>query len=1093
MKKRLACGILAASMLFTTLAPVALGAGLTNPLHMSARARNISPDTDIMVNEDTFPDAAFRRWILDSANLDGAGSDRILTAEERMQVKKMDVSGLGIERLAGIEAFHALETLDASYNRLTALDVSKNPALQTLNCASNQLESLIFAQNSRLTRLHVKYNRLTTLDLSNQPGLLHVNGEYNYLTDLDLSGSTALEWLAVGNNQLFTLDVSENGNLKFLDAFANRLTAIDVSMLPKLEFLHVGDNQLTHLDVGGAHHFDSKSNGFSASYNMLETLVLPNQPGMAIQPDAYAEQSQIEGQDRVEWYLDEQYLQKVEGGLPAEGQTLYAKRIPNTYRIYFAANYGNGSMPVTQAVYGEALELPAAAFTRYGHTFRGWNTSQRGNGDAYADRATVFNLAGKSNDERVTLYAQWDPISYNIAFDAGNDGAAGDMEMQTAVYNGEITLSANQFVLDGKEFAGWSREKDGPLRYRDGATVQNLSAAAGDTVTLYAVWRTPVDEVRKPYLEKLEQAFQTYSAESYTEEDWSVLTDSYLTAQQAVRATELSEQMEQAYQQGVVEMGDVLTKPERKEEIVGGWKETHRNVTGLLERATLNENSYAAALEQAHAALTELTAEQMGQYSGLTQEADREQAVGDALEELQPTAEKLAELAEAAVWVHTLGGMTTRPHSAVKSADFEAYRSKQTEYELLAEGHKAYIDTQVITGLAERRELADQKRIAVFALQSQYDGYRAEDYTQQGQEALKQALENGIALVEESVSAGEIQTAVSESRGQMEQVPQGGQEPLPPIDDEEDAATDGGSDGNGTGGGSSSGGGNNGGGTGSGTGGGSNGGGTTVTQYTVTADSAKHGTVTTNLTRAAKGDVVTINIAPDEGYFLDILTVSDRNGNRIALASKGNGKFTFVMPGAAVTISAGFREKEADMAWDHSFTDILADGWYYGAVAAVVKHDLFQGTSLACFEPDGEMTRAMLVTVLHRLAGAPDITNAALENPFADVDADSWYSKAVYWARQAGITTGTDDENFAPESRITREQLATMLYRYAGNPATEGSLDDFTDADQVGQYAADALRWAAENGIMQGKGQAELDPKGMATRAQVAKMIVNFV
>ena len=139
------------------------------------------------------------------------------------------------------------------------------------------------------------------------------------------------------------------------------------------------------------------------------------------------------------------------------------------------------------------------------------------------------------------------------------------------------------------------------------------------------------------------------------------------------------------------------------------------------------------------------------------------------------------------------------------------------------------------------------------------------------------------------------------------------------------------------------------------------------------------------------------------------------------------------------------------------------------------------------------MTRAMLVTVLYRAAGEPSIEDEIWGYPFADVNAESWYGTAVYWARLKGITSGVTEETFSPDGSITREQLAAMLYRYAGSPTATGTLDRFTDADTAGNYAAESLRWAVGQGSLTGKGGGVLDPKGNATRAEVSAMLMRYL
>jgi hypothetical protein len=158
------------------------------------------------------------------------------------------------------------------------------------------------------------------------------------------------------------------------------------------------------------------------------------------------------------------------------------------------------------------------------------------------------------------------------------------------------------------------------------------------------------------------------------------------------------------------------------------------------------------------------------------------------------------------------------------------------------------------------------------------------------------------------------------------------------------------------------------------------------------------------------------------------------------------------------------------------FEDVTAGSWYYGNVAYVFNNNLFNGTSSSTFSPDDTMTRAMLMTVLARMAGQ----DTAVEDGV-------WYEKGMNWAVENGISDGTN-----PEGSITREQLVTMLYRYAGSPEASGDLSAFSDADKVDGYATLAMQWAVGKGLINGMGDGTLAPRDTATRAQVAAILMRF-
>lgn len=253
------------------------------------------------------------------------------------------------------------------------------------------------------------------------------------------------------------------------------------------------------------------------------------------------------------------------------------------------------------------------------------------------------------------------------------------------------------------------------------------------------------------------------------------------------------------------------------------------------------------------------------------------------------------------------------------------------------------------------------------------------------------------------------------------------------------------------------------------------------------------GAIQARPTRAERGETVTLTVKPDEGYELSTLTVTDSRGSEIDLKDKGDGKFTFQMPGRTVTVEAVFSEiVEEPQPWVNPFVDVPAGAWYYDAVEYVHQSGLMAGTSAKTFDPNVITTRGMIVTILYRLVGCPDIENRNWGYPYADVDSTAYYGTAVYWARLSGIVAGYSSELFGPNDPITREQFAVMLYRFAGQPSVPDLTLTFSDADQVSGYASDAMRWAVGAGIISGKGNGILDPKGDATRAQAAAMLMRF-
>lgn len=235
---------------------------------------------------------------------------------------------------------------------------------------------------------------------------------------------------------------------------------------------------------------------------------------------------------------------------------------------------------------------------------------------------------------------------------------------------------------------------------------------------------------------------------------------------------------------------------------------------------------------------------------------------------------------------------------------------------------------------------------------------------------------------------------------------------------------------------------------------------------TATDDSANAPALTVNL---SGGDSAKVEIPVPDVTFGMVAVLVNADGTEEIIKSS-----VPTEGGIAVTLEDGATVKIVDNS--KNFADVADTYWGADAVAFASSRELFSGTSADTFTPEGDMTRAMIVTVLARYEGVDTSTG------------DSWYDAGRDWAMQSGISDGT-----GMERSLTREQLATMLWRYAGEPATGGTVAGYTDASAVSGYATDAMAWAVENGIINGMGDGSLNPQGTATRAQVATMLMRFI
>ena len=252
--------------------------------------------------------------------------------------------------------------------------------------------------------------------------------------------------------------------------------------------------------------------------------------------------------------------------------------------------------------------------------------------------------------------------------------------------------------------------------------------------------------------------------------------------------------------------------------------------------------------------------------------------------------------------------------------------------------------------------------------------------------------------------------------------------------------------------------------------------------YSVSTPSkTENGSVTVSPKSASKGDTVTVTVKPDSGYVLETLTVTDKNGNELTLKDKGDGKYTFTMPAGKVEVKATFMEDNSML---NFFYDVPNGAYFYEAVKWAVKNGITTGVGNDLFAPEQPCTRAQIVTFLWRAAGSPEPKGAA--SGMTDVVSGSYYEKAVAWAIENGITTGTTTSTFSPDATCTRAQAVTFLARAL--KAKAASAAEFSDVP-TGSYFADAVAWAAANGVTEGIGGGLFGSDNDCTRGQIVTFL----
>lgn len=263
-----------------------------------------------------------------------------------------------------------------------------------------------------------------------------------------------------------------------------------------------------------------------------------------------------------------------------------------------------------------------------------------------------------------------------------------------------------------------------------------------------------------------------------------------------------------------------------------------------------------------------------------------------------------------------------------------------------------------------------------------------------------------------------------------------------------------------------------------------------VAKYKVTLSPVKNGKVDVSKETADKDETVKITLTPDEGYEMGDLKVVDKNDKLVKLTSAGDNAFTFTMPDSDVVVAAAFAKKGSDPDPQQKISDVPAGSWYEDAVYYVTGKGYFTGIGNNKFDPKGNVTRGQLCTILYAMEGKPTVTSG---NVFSDVAPSKYYYDPVRWAAANGMVAGYTDKTFKPNVYVSRQQLATVLYKYTVykkfDVSVSANITTFADYSSITNYAVTPLRWAVSHKVMSGTNRNTLNPLGAATRAEFAVML----
>ena len=1049
--------------------------------------------TSAPINATNFPDANFRSYVANNFDKDKNGA---LSQAEQDAVTKISVSEMGISDLTGISYFKNLESLYCYNNQLIALDVSKNIALTDLSCHHNQLTTLDVGKNTALTSLWCHNNQLTALDVTKNTALTNLSCHCNQLTTLDVSKNTALMGLGCDYNQLTTLDVSKNTALKSLLCDKNQLTALDVTKNTALTSLWCYNNQLTALDVTK----NTVLTDLRCYYNQLTTLdiskntalsylecehnkltVLDVSKNTALK-SLFCHRNQLTALDVTKntaltfLWCDNNQLTALDVSKNTALKSLYCYR--NQLTALDATK--NTALTDLRCLYNQLTTLDISKNTALSYLECEYNkltVLDVSKNTALTDLRCEYNqLTTLDVSKNTALTSLWCDNNQLTALDVSKNTKLATLYCSNN--QREITLTAartfNLSTLPGFNIAKASNWSGGTvsgstLTVNSGATSVTYSYDCGNSHT--AVFELlPQDHVHT-YRDVVtpptctERGHTTHTCTScgsqYVDSYVNALGHAYgswsvskpATCTQKGEETRSCSRCGDKQTQQIPALGHsytykVTTAPTTSAAgvLTGTCSRCSNKTTITLPKLDTTNYNYSVIKAAT------CTATGTGRYTWKT-------AIYGTFY-FDVTIAKTAHTYKTTVTAPTCTaqGYTTHTCSVCGNSYKDSYTNAlghawdsgvvTVEPTETQEGEKTYTCTRC--GLTKTEALPPVGHVHQYVAnvypptctERGYTRYvcscgswRVDDYT----EPLGHAWDSGVVTVEptEAQEGEKTYTCTrcgltkTETLPRTEHVHQYVANVYPPTCTEQG-----------------------------------------YTEY-----------------RCACTDWYIDNYTPALGHAWDDGTVTIEPTE----TQEGDKILTCTRCGTARVETIPVRECPSA-----KFVDVDRNKWYHQAVDFALNNGIFSGVDDTHFNPNGKTNRAMFVAVLWRLDGRPE---SAAANPFVDVKAGSYYEKAVIWAAAHKIVAGADATHFNPNGNVTREQVAAFLYRYANakgyDLSANADLSKFPDAGKISNYAKENLAWAVGAGLISGSkdaatGAVYLDPKGNATRAQVAQILMMF-
>jgi len=635
-----------------------------------------------------------------------------------------------------------------------------------------------------------------------------------------------------------------------------------------------------------------------------------------------------------------------------------------------------------------------------------------------------------------TYVAQWTANTYSVTFDP--NGGTGTMNPQTNfTYGTGEKLTNNNFTYEGHVFAGWATTKTGAVRYGDGQTVTSLTT--GESVTLYAVWGSATNVTGTITGAEGGVTEVTLKRGDIRIGETQIAALAYNGDNQKYSGSYTFKSVPDGIYNIVAvqnverldQDGNVFTEPL-----------TVTSAISIVNGAIVTGNASFAMPESDYSSIVSVAGTDTPPVvvGGLDTEAASSKLDDRSVTVTMTVEKKDATTAD----VETKNAIEAIASTANAATEERDYLNIDVKKEITkngqSEGEEAVTETAKLIDISIPYDLSGKSN-AQISLYRFHDGEATKLGTSSNDTSYYtlDRTNNLIVLHTKLFSTYAI-----------------GYNP---------DVTDPGSGSNGNNGGSVGGAGG-----------------------TQAANETANGTFSVAPQNAKSGETVTITVKPNEGYEADTVTVTDANGKAVSVTRVNDTTYTFTQPSGKVKIDVTFKP-DVDLS---KFVDVDVSAWYAEAIRWAVKNNVMNGVGDNLFNPNGDTSRAMIVTMLWRLEGSPAYVGAS---EFSDVDSEQWYGQAVRWANAEGIVMG-DNGKFAPNDPVTREQLATILYRYAQykklDVSANAGLNGFGDAMTVSEWALPAMEWACDDGVINGI-DGNLVPKGKATRAQVATMLMRFI